>query len=69
MKNIFRIKIIVRKKLKNKVEGLCGTFNDDISDDLMTSEGSVSDSLENFISSWTSDENMLVIRQYLHHDI
>ena len=44
--------------MKTKVEGLCGNFNDNISDDLMTADGLVSSSLEKFISSWTSNEDM-----------
>uniref|UniRef100_A0A061QFX2 Putative hemolectin n=1 Tax=Cupiennius salei TaxID=6928 RepID=A0A061QFX2_CUPSA len=43
-------------QLRNRTCGLCGKFDGSVLNDLETSDGSITDSVEGFVNSWTMDD-------------
>ena len=53
------LKVQVPSRFKNKVCGLCGNYNNDPNDDLLTKKGRAVDTLDHFIHSWKVSINMI----------
>ena len=53
--NVYNVEIEVLGRYLNSVEGLCGTFNDDSSDDLLTSDNVTTTNVTAFGNSWKTD--------------
>ncbi|XP_039259400.2 IgGFc-binding protein-like isoform X1 [Styela clava] len=49
---IDRLRIMAWARLKGTMEGLCGDFNDDQSNDFMTPEGTIVTEIDEFVNSW-----------------
>ena len=52
---VYRITVTVSTNLRNKVCGLCGTYNMNPNDDLKKKNGEVTRSVEEFGNSWETD--------------
>jgi hypothetical protein len=50
--NVYNVEIEVLGRYLNNVEGLCGTFNDDSADDLLTSDNVTTTNVTAFGNSW-----------------
>ena len=53
--NVYNVKIDILGRYLNSVSGLCGTFNDDKSDDLLTSGNMTTTNVTEFGNSWKTD--------------
>lgn len=51
----YRLRMSAWGQLKGKMEGLCGDFNDDPSNDYMTPEGNIENATTTFVNSWKVD--------------
>ena len=54
---INRVYIDAPATLRGQTKGLCGTFNSNLQDDLLTPEGDIENSIEPFADKWRTDEN------------
>lgn len=53
--NVFNVEILVYGRYRKKVVGLCGTYNDDRSDDFLTSSNMTAENPTAFGNSWKTD--------------
>lgn len=51
---LFRLRITALGKLRNNVEGLCGTFDDNNQNDFLTNSGRLTDDVDELLKSWVA---------------
>lgn len=55
--NVFNVEVEIRGRYFDSVVGLCGTFNDDTSDDFLTFDNITTTNVTLFGNSWKTDPN------------
>ncbi|GCC19011.1 hypothetical protein chiPu_0020949 [Chiloscyllium punctatum] len=60
---VMQLYISLSEHLKNSTKGLCGTFNDDATDDFLSQKGIVESTPITFADSWTVEDNCQVAEQ------